>query len=56
MIVRESCSLGSVRMQLRPTHRIDAAGSLGRDHGGPGLARSRLAAKRTGNGIATSTR
>ncbi len=56
MIVQESCALGSFRMRPGPTNRIDAAGGLGRAHGGTSLARSRLAANRTDNGIATSTR
>lgn len=55
MIVQGSCAVGSFRMQLGPINRIDAAGALIVSIG-MGLARSRLATNRTGNGIASCRR
>lgn len=55
MIVQGSCAVGSFRMQPGPTNRIDAAGVLIASIG-MGLARSRLATNRTGNGIASCRR
>lgn len=55
MIVQGSCAVGSFRMQPGPINRIDAAGALIVSIG-MGLARSRLATNRTGNGIASCRR
>lgn len=55
MIVQGSCALSSFRMQPGPTDRIDAAGAL-IAFVGMGVARSRLATNRIGNGMATCTR
>lgn len=55
MIVQGSCALSSFRMQPGPTDRIDAAGAL-IAFVGMGVARSRLATNRIGNGMAICTR